>query len=124
MATCPKSSLIKSYERVGLQQEGIMPSRRLGVYSVELPHYSSTDVNMMTSAHVLAVLPNQSFISAIDITRIGEINMLMDRRVCAEDQAMLDDQESFMALSAKLIADLIDKEPDTGRLPDVKVRFR
>lgn len=73
---------------------------------------------------VLSNYPNQSFTSAIDITRIREISMLMDRRGCAENQAMLDDEEAFMALSGKLIGDLIDKEPDTGRLPDVKVRFK
>jgi hypothetical protein len=48
----------------------------------------------------------------------------MDERVRSENQAVLDDQEDFTALSAKLISDLIDKEPNTGRLPDVKVRFR
>jgi len=74
---------------------------------------------------VPANYPNQSFTSAIDITRIREIGMLMDRHGCAETQAMLDDdEEAFIALSAKLIGDLIDKEPDTGRLPDVKVRFK
>jgi hypothetical protein len=48
----------------------------------------------------------------------------VDGRTRTENQAMLDDQEDFTALSAKLISDLIDGEPDTGHLPDVKVRFR
>ena len=48
----------------------------------------------------------------------------MDERTRTEDQVVLDDQEDFTALSAKLISDLIDGEPDTGHLPDVKIRFR
>lgn len=60
----------------------------------------------------------------MDITIIKENTKLMDERVRSENQAVLDDQEDFTALSAKLISDLIDKEPNTGRLPDVKVRFR
>ncbi len=60
----------------------------------------------------------------MDITIIKEDIKLMDERTRTENQAMLDDQEDFTALSAKLISDLIDGEPDTGHLPDVKVRFR
>ncbi|MEI6103588.1 MAG: type II toxin-antitoxin system HicB family antitoxin [Methanothrix sp.] len=45
-------------------------------------------------------------------------------RTRTENQAMLDDQEDFTALSAKLISDLIDGEPDTGHLPDMIIRFR
>jgi hypothetical protein len=48
----------------------------------------------------------------------------MDERTQAENQAMLDDQEDFTALSSKLISDLIHGESDTGHLPDVKIRFR
>jgi len=48
----------------------------------------------------------------------------MDERTLIENQAILDDQEDFTALSAKLISDLIDEEPDTCHLPDVKIRFR
>jgi hypothetical protein len=60
----------------------------------------------------------------MDITISKENLILMDERARTENQAMLDDQEDFTALSAKLISDLIDGEPDTGHLPDVKVRFR
>jgi len=98
---------------------------------ISIPH---VDVNILSvmSAQVSALsyntmqanYPNQSFTSAIDITRFKDITMLMNPRLRSEDQVTLDDQESFIARSAKLIADLIDKEPDTGRLPDVKVRFR
>jgi len=49
---------------------------------------------------------------------------LMDERTQTENQGMLDDQEDFTALSSKLISDLIHGEPDTGHLPDVKIRFR
>ena len=45
-------------------------------------------------------------------------------RTRTENQAMLDDQEDFTVLSAKLISDLIDGEPDTGHLPDMIIRFR
>jgi len=48
----------------------------------------------------------------------------MDECTLIENQAILDDQEDFTALSAKLISDLIDEEPDTCHLPDVKIRFR
>ena len=60
----------------------------------------------------------------MDITIIKENIKLMDERTRTENQAMLEDQEDFTALSAKLISDLIDGEPDTCHLPDVKVRFR
>ncbi len=40
----------------------------------------------------------------------------MDERTRTENQAMLDDQEDFTALSAKLISDLIDEEPDGSSL--------
>ncbi|MDD4651246.1 MAG: hypothetical protein PHQ34_03350 [Methanothrix sp.] len=60
----------------------------------------------------------------MDITIIKENIKPMDERIRSENQSILDDQEDFAALSAKLISDLIDKEPNTGRLPDVKVRFK
>jgi hypothetical protein len=60
----------------------------------------------------------------MDITIIKENIKLMDERTRTENQETLEDQEDFTALSAKLISDLIDREPDTGHLPDVKVRFR
>jgi hypothetical protein len=46
MINCPKSAL-KSYEFGGLQQEGIMPSRRLGIGLVEPLHYTAIEANMM-----------------------------------------------------------------------------
>jgi hypothetical protein len=66
----------------------------------------------------------KSWISAMSIIIIKENMRPMDERTRAENQVVLDDQEDFTALSAKLISDLIDGEPDTGHLPDVKIRFR
>jgi hypothetical protein len=66
----------------------------------------------------------KSWISAMSIIIIKENMRPMDERTRTENQVVLDDQEDFTALSAKLISDLIDGEPDTGHLPDVKIRFR
>ena len=66
----------------------------------------------------------KSWVSAMNIIIIKENIKPMDERTRTENQAMLDDQEDFTALSAKLVSDLIEEEPDTCRLPDVKVRFR
>lgn len=42
----------------------------------------------------------------------------------SETQEILEDQEAFMALSTKVILDLLENEPDTYTIDDVKVRFR
>lgn len=47
--------------------------------------------------------------------------MLMDRRTDAP--GIFDDEEEFMMLSAEVISDLIDDEPDICTIDDVKVRF-
>jgi hypothetical protein len=66
----------------------------------------------------------KSWISATNIIILRENIRPMDERTLKENQAMLDDQEDFTAHSARLISDLIDEEPDTVHLPDVKIRFR
>jgi hypothetical protein len=101
-----------------------MPRILIPEANVNIVSVMSTQARTLRYNTMPANYPNQCFTSAIDITMIKEITMLMNRRICAENQAMIDDQEDFIALSAKLISDLIDREPDTGRLPDVKVRFR
>jgi hypothetical protein len=42
----------------------------------------------------------------------------------SETQEILEDQEAFMALSTKVILDLLENEPNTYTIDDVKVRFR
>ena len=67
--------------------------------------------------------PNQSFDSAVDLNIVGDI-MSKVRRCPPETPEILEDQEAFMALSTKVILDLLENEPDTYTIDDVKVRFR
>lgn len=89
-----------------------------------------SDIGEMIRVHMLgsdmstAGYPNQSYISAIDLNTFKGNIMLMDPKNRSETQEILDDQEAFMALSAKVILDLLEEEPDTYTINDVKVRFR
>lgn len=82
--------------------------------------------NTIMSVHMLATMPNQSFLSAIDITMIKGKDLLMSSNRHQKNHEILDDQEEeeFMALSMEVISDLIDEEPDICTIDDVKVRFR
>ena len=121
MIHCSKSKLIESYEQIGLQQKGMKSLHFLEVCSVESYHYPPTTANAMARACVLAFWPNKSYCDAIDLSKIKEDIMSMDGRNITPE---ILEEEEFMALSADLISDLIDEEPDTGKLPEVKVRFR
>lgn len=66
---------------------------------------------------------NQSFDSAVDLNIVGDIISKV-RRCPPETPEILEDQEAFMALSTKVILDLLENEPDTYTIDDVKVRFR
>jgi hypothetical protein len=123
MITCPNPKLMKGYENIGLQQEGTIASRRLRICGIE-PLYGSTNIaaNMMGSVRALAGLPNQRYIDAIDLNIIKGDNMSMGFR--REAQETLDEEEEFTMLSAEVISDLIDEEPDICTINDVKVRFK
>ena len=144
MAAC----LNRSYEYKALQQKGTSLSAGAGISDVS-SHYllieqetvttlwdilknhalelvrGSVGVNTNANVNMLAAMPNQSFINAIDITTIEAYNMLMIPKRFSESSKVLDEEEEeFMALSMEIISDLIDEEPDICTTDDVKVRFR
>jgi hypothetical protein len=80
----------------------------------------STQASVTSYNTMIAGYLNRSFMSAIDIITIGADIMSMDKRPDAQE---ILDEEEFMMLSSEVISDLIDEEPDTGRLPDAKVQF-
>jgi hypothetical protein len=112
-----------------LSVEKSIPSQ--GMPRISIPHASVNMVSIMSipactlSYNTLpASYPNQSFDSAVDLkTIVGDI-MSKVRRCPSETQEILEDQEAFMALSTKVILDLLENEPDTYTIDDVKVRFR
>lgn len=119
-----KASLATSFNvEKSIPYQGI-PRISIPEAGVEMISFMITPVHTLSYNTLPDGYPNQSFDSAVDLRAIvGEI-MSAARGRLPETPEILEDQEAFMALSAKLIADLIDNEPDTGRLPDVKVRFR
>jgi hypothetical protein len=122
-------SFFKVVVATPLNVERSIPSQ--GMPQISIPHAGVNMVSVMsTSASILsyntlpARYPNQSFDSAVDLnTIVGDI-MLKVRRCPPETPEILEDQEAFMALSTKVILDLLENEPDTYTIDDVKVRFR
>jgi hypothetical protein len=55
--------------------------------------------NTGISVHMIATMPNKSFLSAIDITMIKASTMLMDPNSCSETQAILDDSDIMDVLA-------------------------
>jgi hypothetical protein len=70
------------------------------------------------------LMVGQRFDSAVDLNTIEEDIMSKVRRFPPETPDILEDQEAFMALSTKVILDLLESEPDIYTIDDVKVRFR
>lgn len=94
---------VKNYATIGQTQQGMTASRRLEfLHVIELPtpFLSENDiaVNMMVNVRMLASLPNQSYVTAIDINIIKELFMSMDPRDPSETQAILDDDDIMSAL--------------------------
>ena len=94
---------VKNYATIGQTQQGMTASRRLEfLHVIELPtpFLSENDiaVNMMVNVRMLASLPNQSYVTAIDINIIKERFMSMDPRDPSETQAILDDDDIMSAL--------------------------
>lgn len=94
---------VKNYDTIGQTQQGMTASRRLEfLHVIELPtpFLSENDiaVNMMVNVRMLASLPNQSYVTAIDINIIKERFMSMDPRDPSETQAILDDDDIMSAL--------------------------
>ena len=94
---------VKNYATIGQTQQGMTASRRLEFLHViesPTPFLSENDiaVNMMVNVRMLASLPNQSYVTAIDINIIKERFMSMDPRDPSETQAILDDDDIMSAL--------------------------
>lgn len=119
MIICQNPILVKSYG-IELQKESTVASRRLRISATEPSHYGSISqehpvakrkvrptffpttmdaaVNMITSVRMLASLPNQKYIDAMDLNIIRDDIMSMDPSNCSETQAILDDDDIMSAL--------------------------
>lgn len=78
----PNSTLMDNYRYLGPQQKETLASRSTGIRAIEMiARYSPTiievAVNKMTSVCVLASLPNQNYIDAIDLNIIKDDFMSM-----------------------------------------------
>ena len=97
------STGVRNYESTGQHQQGMIASRRLEfLHVIELPTPFRSEkyiaVNMMAAVCKLAGLPNQSYVTAIDINIIKERFMSMDPMTPSETQAILDDDDIMSAL--------------------------
>lgn len=93
----------KNYEFIG-QQQGMIASRRLEfLHVIESPNPFRSEkdvaVNMMATVRKLSSLPNQSYVTAVDINIIKEYFMSMDPMNPSETQAILDDGDIMNALA-------------------------
>lgn len=104
---------VKNYDTTGQAQQGMIASRRLEFLHViksPNPFRSERDiaVNMMATVRKLASLPNQRYVTAIDINIIKEYFMPMDPKDSFVESCELSD------MAKKAIA-LAVEELDTGQ---------
>jgi len=95
---------MKNYESIGQHQQGTIASRRLEfLHVIESPNpfrNSERDgsVNRTATVRKLASLPNQSYVTAIDINIIKEYFMPMDPKHRSETEDILSDPVIMEAL--------------------------
>lgn len=105
---------------------GIIERGSIACFNTPVPPFQSNAAYMagVVSGHFMtaADYPNQMFASSIDLNTIKRDILAMDQSRLETEE--LENLEAFMALSADVISDLINDEPDIYTIDDVKVRFR
>lgn len=83
----------------------------------------TTGFRMLSSDISFADYPNWSYVGAIDLAPFKDDIMKKNLQSRPQEE-ILEDQDAFMALSSRVILDLLENEPDTYTIDDVKVRFK
>ena len=80
-------------------------------------------IRMLSGDILFADYPNWSYVGAIDLAPFKDDIMKKNHQSRSQEE-ILEDQDAFMALSSRVILDLLENEPDIYTIDDVKVRFK